>query len=264
MDSGPRQRRKERKGEREKGTLYHDDGTASIDLRFDAADIDAVKWGDGRIVFSFSSDPESDKPCFDVERSASDNVDAFVTAAASFACRNSSVPDIDVGRRDPAVVIPGGDLAPGRPSMEDVDDTRAWEIPVGDVVVESDARGRTGGGLIEPSTVRAGFMVVGVGTLLLVVLGGVVTIELIETLLPKAVARAVVVGGAEAFPTLGASLLASERREIGRDVLGGEKVLDSRRVWLTLLGAGVVPAGPLTLIRRFVYDGRLLSMGEKR
>jgi hypothetical protein len=57
--------------------------------------------------------------------------------------------------------------------MDDVDDTRAWEIPVGDVVVESDARGRTGGGLIEPSTVRVGFMVVGVGTLLLVVLGGV-------------------------------------------------------------------------------------------
>ena len=119
---------------------------------------------------SFSSDPESDEPCFDVERSTSDNVDAFATGAASFACRNSSVPDIDVGRRGPVVVIAAGDLAPGRPSMEDVDDTRAWEIPVGDVVVESDARGRTGGGLIEPSTVRADFMVVGVGTLLLVVL----------------------------------------------------------------------------------------------
>ena len=77
-------------------------------------------------------------------------------------------------------------------------------------------------------------------------------------------ARAVVEGGAEAFPTFGASLLASERRETGRDGLGGEKVLDSRRVWLILFGAGVVPTAPLTLIRRFVYDGRLLSMGEKR
>jgi hypothetical protein len=103
---------------------------------------------------------------FDVERSTSDNVDAFVTAAVSFAWRNSSVLDIEVGRRNPAVVIAGSDLAPGRPSMEDVDSTRAWEIPVGDVVVESDARGRTGGGPIEPLTVRAGFMVVGVGDLI--------------------------------------------------------------------------------------------------
>ena len=250
--------------ERKEGTLYHDDGTASIDLRFDAADIEPVKQGDGRIVFSFSSDPEPDKPWFDVERSTSDNVDAFVTAAASFAWRKSSVPDIEVGRRDPAVVIAGGDLAPGRPSMGDVDGTRAWEIPVGDVVVESDARGRTGAGPIEPSTVRAGFMVVGVGTLLPAVLGGVVTTELIRTLLPKAVTRVAVAGGSEVFPTLGASLPASERRETGRDVLGGEKALDSRRTWPTLLGAGVVPTGPLTFIRRFVYGGCLLSTGETR
>ena len=117
---------KERKKEKiksRKGTSHHDDGTASIDLRFDAADIEPAKRGDGRIVFSFSSDAESDELCFDVERSTSDNVDAFVTAAASFAWRSSSVPDIEIGRRDPAVV--GGDLAPGRPSIEDVDDTRA-------------------------------------------------------------------------------------------------------------------------------------------
>jgi len=126
VDTGPRQRKKERKKiKSRKGTSYHDDGTASIDLRFDAAVIELVKRGDGRIVFSFSSDAESDELCFDVERSTSDNVDAFVTAAASFAWRNSSVPDIEVGRRDPAVVVAGGDLAPGRPSMEDVDDTRA-------------------------------------------------------------------------------------------------------------------------------------------
>jgi hypothetical protein len=109
---------------------------------------------------------QSPTNCFNVERSTSDNVDAFVTAAMSFAWRNSSILDIEVGRRNPAVVVAGGDLAPGRPSMEDVDSTRAWEIPVGDVVVESDARGRTGGGPIKPLTVRAGFMVVGIGDLI--------------------------------------------------------------------------------------------------
>ena len=94
---------------------------------------DARRQGkNGRIVFSFSSGPESDEPCFDVERSTSANIDAFVTAAASFTWRNSSVPDIEVGRRDPAVVVAGG-VVPGRPSMKDVDGTRAWEIPVGNV-----------------------------------------------------------------------------------------------------------------------------------
>jgi hypothetical protein len=209
-----------------------------------------VKRGDGRIVFSFSSDAESD-----VERSTSDD-DAFVTAAASFAWRISSGPDIEIGRRGglPAAVVPGGDFAPGRPSpTEDVDDTRVWDtIPVGDVVVESDARGRTGGGPIEPSTARAGFMVEGVGILLLdAVLGGVVAVVLTRTLLPRAVTRAVVEGSSEGFPILGASLLASERRDAGR-VFGGEKVVDSRRIWPTLLGAGVVPTVPLTLIRRFI------------
>ena len=83
-------------------------------------------------MFSFSSGPESDEPCFDVERSTSANVDAFVTAAASFTWQNSSVPDIEVGWWDPAVVVAGG-VAPGRPSMKDVDGTRAWEISVGNV-----------------------------------------------------------------------------------------------------------------------------------
>ena len=202
-------------------------------------------------MFSFSSDAESD-----VERSTSDSADddAFVTAAASFAWRISSGPDIDIGRRGTlAVVATGGDLAPGRPSpTEDVDDTRVDPTPVGDVVVESDARGRTGGGPIEPSTARAGFMVDGVGILLLdAVLGGVVDVVLIRTLLPSAVTRAVIEGGSEVFPALGASLLASERRDAGR-VFGGERVVDSRRIRPTLLGAGVVPAVPLTLIRRFV------------
>ena len=204
-------------------------------------------------MFSFSSDAESD-----VERSTSDSVDddAFVTAAASFAWRISSGPDMDIGRRGTlAVVATGGDLAPGRPSpTDDVDDTRVDTTPVGDVVAESDARGRTGGGPIEPSTARAGFMVDGVGILLLdAVLGGVVDVALIRTLLPSAVTRAVVEDSSEVFPALGASLLASERREAGR-VFGGERVVvvDSRRTWPTLLGAGVVPTVPLTPIRRFV------------
>jgi len=101
-----------------------------------------------------------------------------------------------------------------------------------------------------------GFTVVGVGTLLLdVLLGGVTAVALIRTLLSKVVTRAVVEGGSEVFPALGASLAASDRRDIGRVVLGGEKVLDSRRTWPTLFGAGVVPAVPLTLIRRFSCDG---------
>ena len=205
-------------------------------------------------MFSFSSDAESD-----VERSTSDSADddAFVTAAASLAWRISSGPDIEIGRRagPRTELVAGGDLAPGRPSpTEDVDNTRVWDTtPVGDVVVESDARGRTGGGPMEPSTARKGFTVVGVGILLLdAELGGVVDVVLIRTLLPKAVTRAVAEGGSEVFPALGASLLASERRDAGR-VFGREKVLDSRRIWPTLLGAGVVPTVPLTLIRRFIY-----------
>jgi TRAP-type uncharacterized transport system fused permease subunit len=94
-------------------------------------------------------------------------------------------------------------------------------------VVESDACGQVGGGPIKPSIVRAGFMVVGVGTLLLdVVLGGVVAVALIRTLLPKVVTRATVEGDSKVFPAVCASLLASEKR----DMLSGEKELDSRRI----------------------------------
>lgn len=72
----------------------HDNGTAIIDLRFVAADNDAVTRGDGRCLFSFSSDAEPVELCCDVDRSTSD--DAVV---ASFAWRSSSVPDIEDGRR---------------------------------------------------------------------------------------------------------------------------------------------------------------------
>jgi hypothetical protein len=133
----------------------------------------------------------------------------------SFTWHNSSAPNIKVGWWDPAIVITSGDLAPGRPSMEDVDGTCAWEIPVGDVIMESNAHGRTGGDPIEPSTVRAGFMAMGIGTLLLVMLEGIVTIEFTQTLFPKAVTHIAVTGGLEVFPTLGASLLASERWGVG-------------------------------------------------
>jgi len=75
-------------------------------------------------VFSFSSDAEPDELGCDVERSTSDDANLLL-AAASFAWRISSVPDIEIGRRAPvAIVVVGGDLAPGRPSVEDVDDTR--------------------------------------------------------------------------------------------------------------------------------------------
>jgi hypothetical protein len=166
---------------------------------------------------------------------------------------------MDVGLRALAVVVAGGDLVAERlPNAEDREGTRECDTPeVGEVVVERDARCR-GGGPIEPSTaVRAGLMVVGVGTLLVVVVApvGVVAVAFIRTLLPSVVTRAAVVvveDASEALPALGASLLSSERRDAGREVwLGGEKVVDSRRMWPTLLGAGVGPAVPLTLIRRF-------------
>ena len=68
-------------------------------------------------MFSFSSDAELDELCcdVDVERSTSDDA-----VAASFAWRINSVPDIDDGRR----CVMGGDLTPGRPSVEEVDVTR--------------------------------------------------------------------------------------------------------------------------------------------
>lgn len=124
-------------------------------------------------------------------------------------------------------------------------------------MVESDARCRVGGGPIEPSIVRTGFTVVGVGTLLVdAVPGGVIAVALIRTLLPRVVTRVAVEECSDVFPAAlgGTSLLASDRRDAGR-VFGGEKVLDSRRIWLALPGAGVVPAVPLTLIRRFICDG---------
>jgi len=98
-------------------------------------------------------------------------------------------------------------------------------------VVENDARCLAGGGPIEPSTVRAGFTVVGVGTLLVdAVPGGVIAVALIRTLLPRVVTRVAVEECSEVFPALaGTSLLASDRRDAGR-VFGGENVLDSRRI----------------------------------
>lgn len=106
---------KQKQKEEQETIKNHYVGTAIIDLRFAAADNDAVPRGDGRILFSFSSDAEPDELCCDVDRSTSD--DAVV---ASFAWRSSSVPDIDDGRRFAMV----GDLTPGRPSVEDVDVTR--------------------------------------------------------------------------------------------------------------------------------------------
>jgi hypothetical protein len=53
-------------------------------------------------------------------------------------------------------------------------------------------------------------------------------------------------------------LLALDRGDAGC-VFGMERVLDLRRIWLTLFGAGDVPAVPLTLIRRFVCGGLVHS-----
>jgi hypothetical protein len=107
----------------------HDAGTTIIDLRLDAVDndpdLDTGARGEGRIVFSFSSDAEPDELWCDVDRSTSDVDDAAAVAVASFAWRIISVPNIiEDGRRVPAAVIAGGDLAPGRPTAEDIDDTR--------------------------------------------------------------------------------------------------------------------------------------------
>ena len=205
-------------------------------------------------MFSFSSD----------ERSISDADDADADDA-SFAWRNNSVPDMDDGRgrrrgalAAAVVVIAGGDFVAERPKAEEMDGTRVCDDDVGEVVAESEARWR------GPSMVRVGLMVVGVGSLLVMLVGDVAVaaaIAFIRTLLPSVVTRVVVVvvedtPSEEALPAFGASLLSSERRDAGRDewVGGGEKeVVDSRRIWPTLLGAGVGPtAVPLTtLIRRF-------------
>ena len=84
----------------------------------------------------------------------------------------------------------------------------------------------------------------GVRTLLPVVLEGVVKIEFIRMLFLKAVIHIAVKGGSEVFQTLGVSLPASERWATGRDVLGEEKIVDSRQTRLTLLGAGVISSVP--------------------
>jgi hypothetical protein len=102
----------------------HDDGTAIIDLRLDAADNEpdvdtGGARGEGRIVFSFSSDAEPDELWCDVDRST---FEEDAVAVASFAWRISSVPDIEIGRR--VLAIAGGDLVPGRPTAEEIDDTR--------------------------------------------------------------------------------------------------------------------------------------------
>jgi hypothetical protein len=98
-------------------------------------------------------------------------------------------------------------------------------------------------------------MVVGILLVVVVVPVGVAAVAFIRTLLPSVVTRTVVgvvKDASEAFPALGTSLLSSERSGAEREVwLGGEIVVDSRRMWPTLIGAGVGPAVPLTLIRRF-------------
>lgn len=180
------------------------------------------------------------------------------------------MPDMDVGRGRrrgalAVVVVAGGDFVAERPKAEEMDDTRVCDVDdTGEVVAESEARWR--GGPI--SMVRAGLMVVGVGSLLVVLVGDVAAaaaaaVAFIRTLLPSVVMRVVVVEDtpSEALPAFGASLLSSERRDAGRDEWGGgggeNEVVDSRRIWPTLLGAGVGPVVvvvvtvPLTLIRRF-------------
>ena len=178
------------------------------------------------------------------------------------------MPDMDVGRGRrrgalAVVVVAGGDFVAERPKAEEMDDTRVCDVDdTGEVVAESEARWR--GGPI--SMVRAGLMVVGVGSLLVVLVGDVAAaaaVAFMRTLLPSVVMRVVVVEDtpSEALLAFGASLLSSERRDAGRDEWGGgggeNEVVDSRRIWPTLLGAGVGPVVvvvvtvPLTLIRRF-------------
>jgi hypothetical protein len=70
-----------------------------------------------------------------------------------------------------------------------MDGTRVCDM--GEVVVESEARWRAGGGPIEPSIVRVGLTVVGVGSLLVVLVGDV-AVAFIRTLLPSVVTRVVV------------------------------------------------------------------------
>jgi len=78
----------------------HDDGTVRIDpvLTWSTCETSSFKHEDSRIVFSLpDSESDSDQNCIDFERSTSDNDDAFVTAAASFTRRISSVADTEEG-----------------------------------------------------------------------------------------------------------------------------------------------------------------------
>ena len=69
-----------------------------IDLCFDVANMRNFKYEDSPIVFSLpDAESDSDQSCIDFERSTSDNDDAFVTAAASFTRRISSVADTEEG-----------------------------------------------------------------------------------------------------------------------------------------------------------------------
>lgn len=56
-------------------------------------------------------------------------------------------------------------------------------------------------------------------------IGGVVAVALIQILLAKVVTCIVVEKYSEVFPAMCTSLLASDRRDTGRDMLGREKVL---------------------------------------
>jgi hypothetical protein len=62
--------------------------------------------------------------------------------------------------------------------------------------------------------------------LLDVLIGGVVAVALIQMLLPKAVTCVVVEKCSEGFPAMCTSLLASDRRDTGRDMLSREKLLN--------------------------------------
>ena len=72
----------------------------------------------------------------------------------------------------------------------------------------------------------ASVMVASVGSVLLdVLIGEVAAVALIQTLLPTFVTCVVGEGCLEVFPALCTSLLASDRRSKGRDVIGREKDL---------------------------------------
>ena len=80
------------------------------------------------------------------------------------------------------------------------------------------------GGPIEHSIVRAGFTAASVGTVLLdVLIGGVAAVALVQTLVPKVVTCVVAKECPEVLLAMCTSLLASDRRDTGRDMLSREK-----------------------------------------